>query len=134
MKEITESTISVKGDGDELRYSVIRHYAAAVESEIAEGRFCAIGTDLDDGKQGYWLLKYTGTDGVYTNQETGKRTVQGIYWHDIGDDVDSDLKDNDNDDDDDTDDDDDNDNIETEPWFFKKNSSLEKNRQLTRWQ
>ena len=115
----------MKEDGDELCCSVIRYYAAVVETEINEGRFCAIGTDKDDGKQGYYLLKYTGADGTYTDQDTGKRMVQGIYWHDIDDD---DNSDDDNDIDNnnyDTDDDDDNDDIETEPWFFPKKSKVD---------
>ena len=73
----------MKEDGDELRYSVIRHYAAIVETEIEKGCFCAVGTDKDDGKQGYDLLQYTGTDGAYTDQDAGKHMCQGIYWHDI---------------------------------------------------
>ena len=109
----------MKEDGEELNYSVIRHYAAAVESEIEEGRFCAIGTDEDDGKQGYYLLRYTGTDGAYTDQDTGKRMVQGIYWHDIDDDGSN------NDDDTGGDDDDNNNDTETGPWFFPKKSNVD---------
>ena len=120
IRKTTERNDSVKEDGDELRYLVIRHYAAAVETEIEEGCFCTVETDKDDSKQGYNLLQYTGTDVVYTDQDTGKCMCQGIYWYAIDDNS------SDNDDDDTNDDyDDDNDDTETELWFFPLKSLVD---------
>ena len=81
IKEITERSDSVKEDGDEMRFLVIRNITTAVAREIKEGRFGAQATSDPGAQQGYYLLKFSGK--AYTDQETGKLMCDGHYYNEV---------------------------------------------------